>query len=93
MTKMKKRAWRNRPLSVVLGKSGVHGLGVFANRNFKKGDIVEICPIMAVDGKAETILLAKSTDFGNFVFETDKGCALAMGYGSSGGRRTNSACS
>jgi len=67
---------------IVLGESPIHGLGVFATKNFKKGEIIEVCPIINVIGNEEAILLAKSAEVGEFVFETKEGNALSLGYGS-----------
>jgi len=51
---------------IVLGESPIHGLGVFATKNFKKGEIIEVCPIINVIGNEEAILLAKSAEVGEF---------------------------
>ena len=67
---------------IVLGESPIHGLGVFATKNFKKGEILEICPIISIIGHAEATLLATSAEVGEFVFETPTGNALSLGYGS-----------
>ena len=78
--------WKRRQRHIVLGRSKIHGFGVFATKNFRKGEVVEVCPVMSVTDKTKAILLANSpkavSDFGNFMFETEDGSALAFGYGS-----------
>jgi hypothetical protein len=63
---------------VSVGRSSVHGRGVFAARTFEPDDVIEECPVLLVP--ADTI-----GDLGldGYCFEwTDDQCAIALGYGS-----------
>ena len=57
------------------------GRGVFASRNIKANEIIEVCPILILWDK-DTVLVMK-TMLQNYVFEYEKDSALmALGYGS-----------
>lgn len=43
------RKVRPIPGSVKFGKSQLHGRGVFADANFKRGEVVEVCPCLILD--------------------------------------------
>lgn len=67
-----------RPPDVYLGRSPVHGNGVFANRDFAADDLIEEAPVLGMD-RTDALALA------NYVFN-DPGdktrVFLAFGYGS-----------
>ncbi len=57
------------------------GRGVFASRNIKVDEIIEICPILIL-GKKDTVLTMK-TMLQHYVYEYEKDTTLmALGYGS-----------
>jgi len=57
------------------------GLGVFAANNLKKGEEIEICPIIELQNEAG--LLEKSKLFNYyFLWKNKKHCVIALGFGS-----------
>lgn len=62
-----------------LGDSELEGLGVFAARNFKKGEIVEICPYLQIfKGHMDD-----ECEVGDYTFDfDDESEVLMLGYGS-----------
>jgi SET domain-containing protein len=57
------------------------GRGVFAAKNIKKGEVIEVCPILLLWDKDATVL--QQTKLQRYVFEyTKKSSMLALGYGS-----------
>ncbi len=59
------------------------GRGVFTTQPIKKGDIVEICPVIPFNVKEAKI--AMETILGHYIFEWGASCrqgALPLGYGS-----------
>jgi hypothetical protein len=65
---------------VYAATSPIHGRGVFAARDFERGDVIEECPILAVPGEQASLL--DETDLNGFTFEWDGGVAVALGFGS-----------
>lgn len=61
--------------------SDVHGRGVFANRAFAAGDMVERCPVVVVPA-AERHLLDGSHLFNYYFHWEGEAAAIALGYGS-----------
>ena len=69
------------PGDLYVAPSRVHGMGVFAGRDFKKGEVLEVCPVLLV--QPNEIKHLDKTSLCNHYFEwEDGGGALAMGYGS-----------
>ena len=69
------------PGDLYVAPSPVHGMGVFAGRDFKKGEVLEVCPVLRV--KPSEVKHLDKTSLSNHYFEwPDGGGALAMGYGS-----------
>lgn len=59
------------------------GRGVFAQRNFKKGEVIESCPVIVLP--AEEIDTLELTQLYNYYFAwgpESKDAAIALGYGS-----------
>lgn len=70
-------------LSISVKNSPGKGRGVFAQRNFKKGEIIEICPVIVLP--AEEIDSLELTQLYNYYFAwglDSKDAAIALGYGS-----------
>jgi hypothetical protein len=62
---------------LVVRKSPLGGRGVYANRSFKEGDVVETCPVLA--GKDDEWGISMS----DYLFTTgDDTSIVALGYGS-----------
>lgn len=58
--------------------SNIGGRGVFATKDYKKGDIIEICPM--IYDKCNTIVVGLLKDY---LFKVDnQNCGVAFGYGS-----------
>lgn len=56
------------------------GRGVFANKDFKKGDTLEICPIIFIGDLVDAHWIGTSLE--DYVFEWNGNLAIALGYGS-----------
>ena len=68
---------------IVIGKSNIAnaGRGVFAIENIKKGELIEICPILIFSSK-DAILLGK-TKLQYYVYDWDEDKSiLVLGFGS-----------
>ena len=77
----KKRAPKLRPGDLYVAPSKVHGMGVFAARDFEPGEVLEVCPVLLV--KRSELDHLDRTSLRNHYFEwKGGGGALAMGYGS-----------
>jgi len=65
-----------------LARSKIHGLGVFANKNFRTGQTVEVCPCIIVSD-AE---LADQTELSNYAHfmehKKDEYAIVTLGFGS-----------
>lgn len=65
---------------VRIGKAGRLGRGVFATRAFKKGDLLEQAPLLAIEDYKESFLICQFTKLGSYVFEHgDVGVSVALG--------------
>ncbi|WP_231592462.1 SET domain-containing protein [Methanosarcina sp. Kolksee] len=70
-------------LSISVKDSPGKGRGVFAQRNFKKGEVIETCPVIVLP--AEEIDSLELTQLYNYYFawgSDSKDAAIALGYGS-----------
>ena len=62
-------------------KSRLHGRGVFATKKIRKGETVEVCPIILMPKNQEKSL--HRTELKNYYFQWDSGRpAIALGNGS-----------
>jgi hypothetical protein len=68
------------PEALRVGRSSIHGTGVFANRRFEPDDVIERCPVLTLSGPDADAVV--DTVLGNYVYEWEHGYALALGYGS-----------
>ena len=59
-----------------------NGRGVFATANIKKGEVIEVCPIIAVPKSQEKILRKTLLDDYVFPWATKNQPAVVLGYGS-----------
>lgn len=72
-------AVRRAPIGV--GRSPIHGWGVFALDDIAAGTLVEICPAVIID--AEHAEMVDDTELWGLTFDWGDGChALALGHGS-----------
>ena len=62
--------------------SEIHGQGVFAERHFDAGDVIEVCPVIVLP--APDVELLEKTSIRGYYYEwnNDGGVALAQGFGS-----------
>jgi hypothetical protein len=70
-------------LSIGIKNSPGKGRGVFAQRNFKKGEVIESCPVIVLPAKELDTL--ELTQLYNYYFAwgpDSKDAAIALGYGS-----------
>lgn len=66
--------------SLRVDESTIHGTGVFAVCDFEPDDIIERCPVLVLS-RDEAFTLA-DTALGDYVYEWEDGCAVALGFGS-----------
>lgn len=57
------------------------GRGVFALRDFKKGEMIEICPVLVIPGRHSELILSTKLDHYAFDWDGDDDLALLLGYG------------
>lgn len=67
---MKAKLFKNK---ISVKPSQIHNYGVFADKNIKKGEIIEECPILLLDHQHRLLH--------NYTFKGDAGDYLLMGYG------------
>lgn len=58
------------------------GLGVFALKNFKKGELIEACPVLAFDTKGRKNLEKTALSHYIYPWRSTRGASLVFGYGS-----------
>jgi uncharacterized protein len=63
-----------------IGRSTVHGTGVFSVCDVEPGEIIERCPVLVLS-RDDAFTLA-DTALGDYVYEWEDGCAVALGFGS-----------
>jgi uncharacterized protein len=59
--------------NLIVKPSLIHGYGVFANRTFNNGDIIEECYALCVEPTL--------TSLSNYLFSANKKCLLPLGFG------------
>lgn len=70
--------------AVYVAETNSRGRGVFAGRNIKPGDVIEVCPVLVLDGAAAEGHL-DMTGLYDYYFawgEHEEAIAIALGYGS-----------
>jgi SET domain-containing protein len=70
-----------RPGDVFVGRSPLHGVGVFAGRAFEAEEVIEVCPVLVVPA-AEVGHLEQTSLYGYYFHWDEDGAGLALGYGS-----------
>ena len=63
------------PKGIFIAKSSVHGFGVFASKNFKKDDVIEVSPFIRV---VKNVEMLQYTNLRRYVFDDyhKKSCSL-----------------
>lgn len=70
--------------TVYVGSTDNRGRGVFARRDIAAGELIEVCPVIVMDGSDEPGLLDR-TQLYNYYFawgQKEESAAMALGYGS-----------
>ena len=67
---------------ITIKRTPKKGLGVFALKDFKTGELIESAPVLIFDTKARKIL--EKTHLSHYIYpwRSTRGAALAFGYGS-----------
>lgn len=67
---------------IEIKRTSSKGLGVFALKDFKEGEIVESCPVLIFDTKGRKNLEKTSLSHYIYPWKSTRGAALVFGYGS-----------
>ena len=62
--------------------TGKRGRGVFALRDFKKGELIESCPVLTFSPKERKHLEKTLMNYYIYPWRSTRGASLALGYGS-----------
>lgn len=68
------------PFAIAVHDVKGKGRGVFATKDFKKGELIERCPVLIIPAKHSQHVLATKLDHYAFDWENDD-LALVLGYG------------
>lgn len=68
--------------NISVKKTSKKGRGIFAVRNIKKGEVIEICPVLTFSPKEREHL--EKTQLGHYIYpwRSTRGACLVLGYGS-----------
>ncbi|HLD00012.1 MAG TPA: SET domain-containing protein [Patescibacteria group bacterium] len=70
-------------MKLVVRKVLRKGRGIFADRNFKKGDVIEVCPVVVLSAKDRKVIDQTALYDYYFSWGRDKKkAAIALGFGS-----------
>ena len=72
---------KNTPFPITVRDVKGKGRGVFALRDFKKGELIERCPVLVIPGRHSQYILKTKLDHYAFDWEGDDDLALLLGYG------------
>lgn len=67
--------------SIVVKKSKLIGNGVFALRDFKKGELIESAPILTFTPKERKILEKTKLNYYVYPWRSTRGACIALGFG------------
>lgn len=62
-------------------ETGKKGRGVFALKDFKKGELIESCPVLTFTPKERKILERTLLNYYLYPWRSTRGASLALGYG------------
>jgi uncharacterized protein len=57
------------------------GRGVFAEKNFSPGEVIEICPVVPIPSKDASLTSKTILEYWLFEWKTDDESAMILGYG------------
>ncbi len=68
--------------NIEIRKTSKKGRGVFAAKSFKKGELVETCPVIGLSTKERKHL--EKTQLGHYIYpwKSTRGASLVLGFGS-----------
>jgi SET domain-containing protein len=69
------------PYDIVVRDVKGKGRGVFALRKFRRGEMIEICPVLVIPGRHSQYILKTKLDHYAFDWDDDNDLALLLGYG------------
>ena len=69
-------------INLVVKKLRKKGRGVFANRTFQKGEVVEVCPVIVIPKKDSPFIEKTIMDFYWYDWGSKEDSAIVLGYGS-----------
>lgn len=67
---------------IIVKRTGKKGLGVFALKDFKEGEIIESAPVLIFDTKGRKNLEKTLLSHYIYPWRSTRGAALILGYGS-----------
>lgn len=70
------------PDDIVIKKLKSKGRGVFAGRDFKKGELIESCPVLIFTPKQRKNLEKTLLNYYIYPWRSTRGAALVLGFGS-----------
>ena len=68
--------------AIEVRKTPKKGRGVFALKDFSRGDLIEFCPVLVFDTKGRKHLEKTQLDYYIYPWRSTRGAALVLGYGS-----------
>jgi len=68
--------------TITFKHTGKKGRGVFALKDFKKGELIESCPVLTFTPRERKILEKTLLNFYIYPWRSTRGASLALGYGS-----------
>jgi len=69
------------PYAIVVRDVRGKGRGVFALKNFKRGELIERCPVLIIPPRQSQDILKTKLDHYAFDWDKDEELALILGYG------------
>jgi SET domain-containing protein len=70
-------------MTIFIDVSPGKGLGMFASKDFKKGEIIEVCPVIELSPKDSDVIDKTLLSNYNFMWgKGGRGGAICLGYGS-----------
>lgn len=67
--------------AITVKKSKLLGNGVFALRNFKKGELIESAPVLTFSPKERLILEKTKLNYYIYPWRSTRGACIALGFG------------
>ena len=68
--------------SITVKKTGKKGRGVFALSDFKKGELIESCPVLTFTPKERKLLERTQLNYYVYPWRSTRSASISLGYGS-----------